>query len=182
MEKIKVYFDCDGVILDTVKLARIVARNLNYDYKSFNGMRKFFIAANWYRLIEVAGQIDHSIDKINNLLNTDIYDIEILTKLCGSFCEEKAKRKYFDENLPGINVITLTVEEEKNKVVNPIDAVLVDDDFNNIVKWRAAGGIGIYFCPDKCDLEHDIVDDISKIGSTKGMRYLQEKLGKTYSI
>ena len=176
MGKIRIYFDCDGFLLNTIGKAIELAKEGGFIHDTYDGLHEFFLQVNWEDLIKKAGVLDNAIEKIRLLLQNDDYDIEILTKISGGEAEIAAKTAFFDVELPGVDITTVDFDKAKNEVVDPVDAVLIDDEPRNVLKWRAAGGIGILFSKERCDLENDIVDDIAKIEYTKGFRELKEKM------
>lgn len=139
MNKLKLYLDCDGVILDTI--------NKSYqmiEEKRLKGeeVKEFYQNIDWDELIELSGEIDNSISKIKILSN--YFDIEILTHVI-SEKEGISKIKYFAKVLPNINVILVPKHIDKRDMVDPKDAVLVDDFFPNLQKWQEKGGIPVKF-------------------------------------
>ena len=140
MEKIKLYLDCDGVILDTISKSyqMIEARELRNEEE----VSEFYQTINWEELIEVSGEINDSISKIKIL--SEYFDIEILTHV-NSTIEVEAKKRYFEKVLPGINVIAVPKQIDKCDAVDSEGAILVDDFYRNLQKWQAKGGIPVKF-------------------------------------
>ena len=178
MEKIKIYFDSDGVVFDTINKARKLGKKTGYDVESFGGLREYFISndCDWLRLIATSGIINDAINKIKIIKEDEDVEVEILTKLCSHPHEPHIKRYVYSNLLPGVRVNMLSLDENKNDVVDsPVDCILIDDDIGNIMRWREAGGIGILFCKDRCDLGNDIIDDLLKYRDTKSVRDLLNK-------
>lgn len=148
MQKRKLYLDCDGVILDTIKKSYEIIENQNLTTR--DEIHFFYENINWNELIIKSGEIDHSISKIKKLCNH--FDIEILTHVY-SEKEAKAKFDYFAKELPGINVIPVSKSIDKCDMVDPNGAILVDDFITNLEKWKKKGGIPIKFSDSgkKCD-------------------------------
>ena len=140
MQKRKLYLDCDGVILDTIKKSYEIIENENLTTEDEKHI--FYKNINWEELIIISGEIDHSISKIKTLSN--YFDIEILTHV-NSENETKAKITYFSKELPGINVIPVFKSIDKCDAVHPNGAILVDDFIDNLEKWKQKGGISIKF-------------------------------------
>ena len=140
MKKRKLYLDCDGVILDTIKKSYEIIRNKNLTTE--DEIHIFYKNINWEELIIFSGEIDDSISKIKILSNH--FDIEILTHV-NSDEEASAKIAYFKSKLPNINVIPVHKSINKCDAVNPKGAILVDDFLKNLEKWKDKGGIPIKF-------------------------------------
>lgn len=182
MEKIRLYFDCDGVILDTIQTGRRLAIEQGYNPLDFDSFHEFFVQIDWNVLIYEAGILDNAISKIKKIIETGKYDVKILTKLSGNETEEMAKRILLAKLLPGVEVITLALDERKDKKVMPVGAILIEDSLKNFRQWNENGGISvlllkgdyIYDYPDeeriKEEEEESIIDDIAnfeKVGSVK---------------
>ena len=108
MQKLKLYLDCDGVILDTINFTykMIKERGISEDK-----IDDFFKNLSWENLIEEAGEINNSIEKIKEL--SKYFDVEILTHV-NSEEEIRAKFKYFTKVLPDIklNVVPKIIKKE----------------------------------------------------------------------
>lgn len=79
--KLHLYIDCDGVILDTIRVAKRIAKELGYDVDSYNGLHVFFInEANWQVLIRECKVLADAVNEIKALYESGKYDITILTK------------------------------------------------------------------------------------------------------
>lgn len=60
----------------------------------------------------------------------------------------------------------------KDEVVVPLNNILVEDSISNATRWNNAGGIGILFVKEKQDYENDIIDDLSDLIKTNGVKKL----------
>lgn len=142
-ERIKLYLDFDGVILDTMNDLDIMIENL--DIKNNEKLlREFYINVNWVNLLNNTKEINDSINNIKKLIDSNLYDIEILTHV-NSEKEAIAKVNYLSKVLPNINVIITPKEIEKSNMVNPFNAILVDDYSKNLLLWKEKGGVAIKF-------------------------------------
>ena len=139
MQKIKLYLDCDGVILDTINFTykMIKERGISEDK-----IDDFFKHLSWKNLIEEAGEINNSIEKIKEL--SKHFDVEILTHV-NSEEEIREKFKYFSKVLPDIKLNVVPKIIKKGDIVNPKGAILVDDFMPNLEYWYEMGGIPIKF-------------------------------------
>lgn len=143
MDKIKLYLDFDGVILDTMNVAKNMLEEF-YVGDDQNIIRKFFKDLDWYELLRITDEINNSFDNINKLVVSNLFDIEILTHV-NSLKEGQEKINYLNEKLPGVNVIITPIDIAKCDKVNPLNAVLVDDYSKNLLLWQEKGGIAIKF-------------------------------------
>ena len=76
--KIKLYLDFDGVILDTMNVTKKMMEDLNIpDDQEI--IKEFYKNIDWYKLLRSTPEINDSFNNINLLLNSGLYDIEILT-------------------------------------------------------------------------------------------------------
>lgn len=141
--KIKLYLDFDGVILDTMNVAIKMMKDLNIPDDQ-NIIREFYKNIDWYKLLRSTPEINDSFNNINLLLNSRLYDIEILTHV-NSKEEGIEKINYLSEILPNINVIPTPIEIAKCNMVNPLNSVLVDDYSKNLILWKNEDGIPIKF-------------------------------------
>ena len=95
---IKLYLDCDGVILDTINMSYKMIKNKGLTNEK--DIEHFYKNLSWEELIiEAGGEINNSIEKIKEL--TKVYDVEILTHV-NSDGEIIAKLNYFKEVLPEV--------------------------------------------------------------------------------
>ena len=154
----KLYFACDGVILDTI--------NKSYQMLKEEGItteeevRKFYSNIDWEKLIEESGEIKNSITKIIELENN--FDIEILTHV-NSENESRVKIEYFKRMLPGINVITVPKNMKKADIVNPQGSILVDDYSPNLEYWKEKGGIPVKFSDSGKNYEYTVITDLLEL-------------------
>lgn len=184
MEKIRLYIDCDGVILDTIATARRLAKEKGINPNDFDELHEFFLSIDWNILIYESGILDNAISKIKRIIASGKYDVSILTKLCGNETEELAKRIILSKLLPDVPIITLDLAESKHTKVNPVDAILIEDSLHNHRGWIKAGGISVLFLkgeyiydyPDEKRITEEeklnIVDDILKFEETDGVKRL----------
>lgn len=140
MKKRKLYLDCDGVILDTINKSYQILKEKNITKDS--EINKYYQSIDWKEFLISSGEIDNSISKIKTLSN--YFDTKILTHV-HSEKEGNAKKEYFKEVLPDIEVIIVPKNIEKRDMVNPKDSVLVDDFSPNLEKWEEKGGIPVKF-------------------------------------
>ena len=153
----KLYLDCDGVILDTI----------NYTYKMIKEMGipkekidDFYKKLSWKNLIEKAGQIDDSIEKIKKLSKS--FDVEILTHV-NSEEEIREKFKYFTKVLPDIKLNVVPKIIKKGDIVDPKGAILVDDFYPNLDYWQEMGGISVKFSDSNKESKFIKINDLLEL-------------------
>lgn len=155
---IKVYLDCDGVILDTI--------NKSYQMLKEKGItteaerKVFYSNISWEKLIIESGEINNSISKIKEL--SKYFDIEILTHFYTNN-ELNAKVNYFNVELPNINVIGVPKTIEKADFLDPRDAVLVDDYTPNLDYWKEKGGIPVKFSMSDKEYTCPVISDLLEL-------------------
>lgn len=175
MAKIKLYFDCDGVILDTIYRSAMMARAIGYNPEDSDDFHNFFLAVDWNMLIPKAGILNDSLSKIRKIIRErPEYDVAILTKYNPENpTEEFAKRYFFSLFLPDVEVIMVPFQGHKHETVNPVGNILVEDSISNANDWDRAGGVAVRFLLDQeVDYENNIIDDINDFEQTKGVKRL----------
>lgn len=140
---IKLYLDCDGVILDTIDPAYEQIKKSGKELNEESVMN-YYQNLNWYNFILEVGDIKNALEKIKLLLLSECFDIKILTHV-HSDVEKEAKIKYFSEVLPNVPVITVPKSIAKADYVDATGAILVDDFTPNLDYWYEKGGIPIKF-------------------------------------
>ena len=157
MQKLKLYLDCDGVILDTINFTykMIKERGISEDK-----IDDFFKHLSWKNLIEEAGEINNSIKKIKEL--SKYFDVEILTHV-NSEEEIRAKFKYFTKVLPDIKLNVVPKIIKKGDIVNPKGAILVDDFMPNLEYWYEMGGIPIKFSDTNKECKFTKINDLLEL-------------------
>lgn len=158
--KIKLYLDFDGVILDTINETLKMMDELNIPDDQ-NVIREFYKNIDWYKLLRNTPEINDSFNNINLLLNSGLYDIEILTHV-NSENEAVEKINYLSNIIPNINVIPTPIEIAKCNMVNPVNSVLVDDYSKNLILWNNENGISIKFS-DEIDKRFITINNLKKL-------------------
>lgn len=74
----KLYIDFDGVILDTIDTSWKMLRSKNIDPLS-DEAKKFYVQLDWEDLIKRSKPIHHSIECLKALIDSNLYDVAILT-------------------------------------------------------------------------------------------------------
>lgn len=158
--KINLYIDFDGVILDTI----------NNTYGEYEKLKKttsititeYYEKLNWVELLENSNQINDSILNIKKILDSDLYNVCILTHVV---CDDEvyAKKKYLSSVLPEVEVITVDKKFNKCDVVDCRNAILVDDYMGNLTLWNDKGGIPVKFSDKGRECEFMVVTNLEEI-------------------
>ncbi len=138
------YIDFDGVILDTIPMLYDLLETSNIDKYNKEEVTKFYETVDWEKLLENTEQINDSIICIQKLINSNKFDIAILTHV-NSLKEAVEKVKFIRRYFFDITVIPVPKMISKTEMVHTKDAILVDDYSVNLVEWQNASGIGIRF-------------------------------------
>lgn len=144
--KIKLYIDFDGVILDTITTSYQMMEEEGIDWKKPEDPKtiQFFQNLDWKKIIEISSIINDSIDCINKLIQSNLYDISILTHV-NSDNEIQCKKIYMQKFIPDIKMIFVPAGTPKSNCVDAQNAILVDDFIVNLKDWEQKGGIPIKF-------------------------------------
>ena len=136
IEVIRLYLDCDGVILNTIDKVKELMIKDGIEPKDELIVHDYFVSKiDWNVLIKEAGILKDALNKIKFLFSLGIYDTKILTTIT-CMIEPECKIRYFNEHLPRIEVITVPWGVRKDSVVDARNSILVDDSKNNILNWR----------------------------------------------
>ena len=161
---IKLYLDCDGVILDSITTTYKLLQENGIDITNGEDkqVRDFYANLDWNHVIEITPVLNDAISNINKLLDTGLYDVEVLTHV-NSENEAKAKIKWFNKVLPDVKVIPTKKEIAKSDMVDPFNAVLVDDYLPNLDLWHQKGGIAIKYATTDKECPYLKIKDLGQI-------------------
>ena len=141
---INLYIDFDGVLVDTInETYRMIAeRGISLD--DTEKVAKFYRELDWNELLSNTKEINNAFENISALEDSVIYKPCILTTV-HSTGEMKAKIMFIRSRNKNINVICVPKGIEKCEMVDPRNAILIDDFGGNLKSWVENGGIGIKF-------------------------------------
>lgn len=135
------YIDFDGVISDTIEVTYKMIEEENVSKENIN---LFYQNLDWQNLLEKTPLINNSMIKIEKIIETNKYDVAILTHVT-SQKEAVAKIHFIRRYLPDITIIAVPKEVSKTQMVSARNSILVDDFTGNLDEWAENGGIGIKF-------------------------------------
>ena len=136
----KIYIDCDGVILDTE--SHLFDEYYKLKEKDPNLRKSVFLqGVDWDSYLETVKDIN---DALYLLRSYDPEDVSILTKV-NSISEGIAKIAYFRRHNIKNNIIVVPYILSKDMVVDARGNILVDDYVGNLKAWQKAEGLAIYF-------------------------------------
>ena len=147
------YFDCDGVLLDTITTSfKDMNLELGREYRTPD-IVNYYKNINWVDLINRSGEIKNSCRKLLILKNLDLFkNIGIATHRNTYMNEGVAKRNYFNKHAKGITVFDIPIKLEKHFALKADDNILVDDSKKKILGWINDGGIGVLFDQNSSEL------------------------------
>ena len=158
--KIDLYIDFDGVILNTID----VASDIYFGNKEHIGYppRSFYKDVDWYKLIDMCSEINNSINNIDKLIKSNLFNVKILTHVV---CDEEivAKKKYLNNIFPDLEIITVARDVNKCDVVNARGSILVDDFSDNLDLWSKSFGIPVKFSLKNKNYNYITVSSLDKL-------------------
>ena len=177
----KIYIDCDGVIIDSEKLLfgeEYYEKNIKGYIKSEKDKIKYVQNVDWSKLLKESEIINDSI----NILKSIKYDFAILTKIHSLTNEGDAKIKMFRELGIKNEIILVPYTVGKQDVVSAKNSILIDDTVRNLDLWKNDGGISIYFNKDNLDIDGWNIEnsEYPKICNLNELNNIK-KLIKTYN-
>ena len=154
----KLYIDFDGVILDTIPLLYNDAVTSGYATND----SKFYENYDFKKILKDEYIINDSINCIQKLIESNIFDVNILTH-CNSIKEGADKVRYIRKFFKDMTVIICPKEISKTKMVHTQDAILVDDYAGNLREWENEGGIPIRFSRKLNGKGYKVIDKLDSL-------------------
>ena len=144
------YFDCDGVILNTIETSfkemGLEVSDHTKKQKNEDIITNYYKNVNWKDLIDRSGEINDSYKKILLIKNSNIFDnIAVATHRHSYLGEGEVKKKILKENLDDITVFHIPVKLEKHYALKANHSILVDDSLRKITEWVNYSGYGVLF-------------------------------------
>ena len=122
----------------------------------------FFFNLDWKEIIEKSKPINDSIGNIQKLIDSNLYDVAILTHV-NSAKEGNDKQKYLYQYFENLKVIPVIYPMPKYKTVDCKGAVLVDDYTGNLVAWKENGGIPIKFSMKQKQYDYKVINRLDSL-------------------
>ncbi|MBQ8473051.1 MAG: hypothetical protein IJ501_06070 [Bacilli bacterium] len=149
-DKIDCYFDCDGVLFDTIKVS---FNEMSLDYKNIPTdpniqawISEYYKKVDWTDLLNRGGEINEACKKLIFLKNLNIFkNMAVATHRHSYLNEGVSKKQVFNERAKGITVFDIPHKIPKEVALNSIGNILVDDSKSKITSWVNSGGIGVLF-------------------------------------
>ena len=150
---ITLYFDFDGVILDTITISnKYIKVNNITDEKEIHD---YFENLDWRDLMSRSSIINNAVENIWKIYESGLFKIGIITHY-NSIQEIMLKDKFIKDNLPNdIDVYYVHYSNKKNSKV--------DDYIKNIDSWELDEGIGIKFSDSDKECEYLKINSLDEI-------------------
>ncbi len=140
----KLYIDFDGVILDSIKTTYEIMDKQGIDKYNPVEARAFYEVLDWDKTLDITPEINNSLENIKKIIKSEQYEVNVLTHIV-CYREGVSKIRFLKKHIPELSIILVPKEFSKTEVVNPKDAILIDDYTENLKEWKEHGGIGIKF-------------------------------------
>ena len=152
-DKIDCYFDCDGVLFDTIKVSfeelGLNHKIENKDQKIQDMLTEYYKNVDWIDLINRSGEINDSLLKLNIIKTLNLFkNVAVATHRHSYLNEALSKKQVLNERVKGMTVFDIPFKIPKEVALNSIGNILVDDSRKKIVSWVNSGGIGVLFDQD----------------------------------
>lgn len=141
---INLYIDFDGVVLDTITPTFQEMKKMGINLNDSLAVKEFYSNLDWSHLLETSKIINNSIEDIQKIIDTNLYDVSILTHV-NSLGEAVEKVYYIRKYFKDITVIPVPKEISKTKMVQTKGSILVDDYAGNLREWETEDGIAVRF-------------------------------------
>ena len=138
------YIDFDGVIVDTITPLYAALELEGIDKFDETKSREFYRHFDWHKLLTETPPLNDSIECIKKLMNSDKYDVAILTHV-NSTKEAIEKIDFLHRYFDDISIVIVPREASKTSVVHVKGAILVDDYSGNLKDRQDKGGIPVRF-------------------------------------
>lgn len=141
MDRLNLYIDFDGVILDTLTP---LSKEKEQNNISPEEERKFYANYPWEKLLIDENIINDAIEDITKIIASNKFNLAILTHV-NSLNEATLKIKYIRKYFKDITIIPCPKEISKTKMIHTKGAILVDDYAGNLREWEKEEGIPVRF-------------------------------------
>lgn len=166
----ELYIDFDGVIIDTIPFLYKALEESGVDTSKEEEKRKFFSKYDFSKIINDENILNDSIECINKLKKSNIFQISILTHI-NSLEEGIVKVNYLRKYFKDITIVLTPKQLEKTEMVHSKGAILVDDYSGNLRVWESKGGIPIRFSKDREESSFKTITRLDELIDLFGVYY-----------
>ena len=156
------YIDFDGVIMNTIDVSYKIMEKANIDLNNVDDVQGFYRDLDWEMLLKESKEINNAWNDIKKILDSNKFDVSILTHV-NSLKEIEEKVKIIRNHFRDITIIPVPKAISKTEMLNPANAILVDDYVHNLVEWKEAGGIGVRFDLDMDGKGFPVIDHLNAL-------------------
>ena len=156
------YIDFDGVIMNTIEVSYKMMEIKNIDLNNRPEVENFYQNTDWKELLNESIEINEAWKNIKKIINSNKFDVSILTHV-NSLKEIEEKVKIIRNHFRDITIIPVPKAISKTKMLNPVNAILVDDYVHNLIEWKEAGGIGVRFDLDMDGKGFPVIDHLDTL-------------------
>ncbi len=161
MEKLSLYIDFDGVILDTITPSYNDIKKLGKELTEEETC-EFYKNYPWENIIIDDNIINNSIDSIKEVIASNKFNVSILTHV-NSLKEAVIKIKYIRKYFKDVTIIPCPKQISKTKMIHTAGSILIDDYTKNLREWQKECGIGIKFSKVFKENDFPVITDIKQI-------------------
>lgn len=172
IEMKNLYIDFDGVIVDTIPAIYdyLASHGLTLKDKDgyskdrdlFNQVSALIAAYDFEKLLNEVDEINDAFKHIEQLTNSGKFKLHVLTHV-NSLEEGIAKVNYIQTRLRGLTVIMVPKKLSKTQMVEPRNAILVDDYIGNLAEWEASGGHAILFNSELQEKGYPVINSLNTL-------------------
>ena len=166
----ELYIDFDGVIMDTIPYLYKALDDSGVNIKDDAAVREFFSKYDYSTIINDDNILNNSIACIEELKNSNIFQISILTHII-SLEEGVVKVNYLRQYFKDITIVLAPKQLEKTEMVHAKGAILVDDYSGNLRAWEAKGGIPIKFVKETEKSDFTTIKSLRELINLFGVYY-----------
>lgn len=166
----ELYIDFDGVIMDTIPYLYKAIEESNIDIKNEELVSRFFSKYDYSSIINDDNILNESIECINKLKNSNIFQISILTHI-NSLEEGIVKVNYLRKYFKDITIVLVPKQLDKTEMVHAKGAILVDDYSGNLRAWESKGGIPVKFVKETENTSFKTIKKLDELIDLFGVYY-----------
>ena len=168
----ELYIDFDGVIMDTIPYLYKALEDSHVDMNDDTAKREFFSKYDYSTIINDGNILNDSIECINKLKDSNIFQISILTHI-NSLEEGIVKVNYLRQYFKDITIVLVPKQLDKTEMVHAKEAILVDDYSGNLRAWESKGGIPVKFVKETENSDFRIIKKLDELIDLFGVYYEQ---------